>query len=259
MSIYGNPVMLGGSSGGGGGGTILSGSGNPPSAQGSNGDIYLQYVASPSIPSGATLLDFVYSPGVEINTGIPCNTASLAVEIDFMSDAGKLSEHGLFGGSWAANGFFFMFYQSKYRFHDGNAVLDINGATAEVYHTIRAEHNVGVTIDGVFHAQTTSGTNVSNPLKLTSKMGYFYGNAAYGRIKGFRAWSGATLLAEYIPVKDTNNVACFYDTVSQSYVYGSGTLTAGNAITPGEIADAYAKVNGVWQSLIGTSINDVTH
>lgn len=38
MSVWGNPVMLGG---GGGGATILSGTSAPTAAQGSNGDIYL--------------------------------------------------------------------------------------------------------------------------------------------------------------------------------------------------------------------------
>lgn len=42
MSIYGNPVMLGGS-GGGGGGQLLSGTSVPSSDTGNNGDTYIRY------------------------------------------------------------------------------------------------------------------------------------------------------------------------------------------------------------------------
>ena len=43
MSIYGNPVMLGGSGGGGGGGVVLSGTSSPTASLGNDEDLYIQY------------------------------------------------------------------------------------------------------------------------------------------------------------------------------------------------------------------------
>ena len=45
----------------------------------------------------------------------------------------------------------------------------------------------------------------------------------------FKIWEGDTLIYDFIPVLDSNNVACLYDKVSETYFYnaGSGTFLYG--------------------------------
>ncbi len=48
-----------------------------------------------------------------------------------------------------------------------------------------------------------------------------------GTIASFRVWNEkGTLIAEYLPALDKSNKACMYDSVNKKYVYYSGTCTA---------------------------------
>lgn len=86
----------------------------------------------------------------------------------------------------------------------------------------------------------TNGTNLSiNATSLNSSSNIilnaqvFRNNEAFrpqiARYYGFKVVNGNTTLVDLKPALDTNNLPCFYDEVSQAYIYhtGSGTPIAG--------------------------------
>ena len=88
-------------------------------------------------------------------------------------------------------------------------------------------------------------------------------NGAYqnwGAINGmtlfnFEIRENDQLVHKFMPAKDSNDVACVYDEIAEEYKYvNTGTLTW---IEPG-IIQAYQKVNGEWQSLLNSPINEKT-
>ena len=81
------------------------------------------------------------------------------------------------------------------------------------------------------HTFTSTGT-VTRELYLTAlnNNGALYGTGTTGRLYEFKLWDGnGDLILDMQPVKDSANVACLYNTVSQTLYYnqGTGTYTAG--------------------------------
>lgn len=246
-------------SGGGGGATILSGTSEPTAAQGSNGDIYLQYIDGSQLPSGFESVDYLESSGTQyIDTDIPCNTSDLACEVIWMPTYGHTNDRGIFGGAWATNGFFMMLDGGYCKMHDGGAVSTFTSAGAistTEYTTFKAEHGVGVTIDGTLYALVSTGANTSNTLKVLG--GLDGSRAARGRLKRCKIWSGSTLLAEMYPALDANDTPCLYDVVRNQAYYNAGSGTFNYGGTGNSITAALLKVSGAWQNLIGSDISDV--
>lgn len=54
------------------------------------------------------------------------------------------------------------------------------------------------------------------------------------RVYGVKIWDNDTLIHDFIPVLDENNVACLYDKIDDRYLYnaGSGSFIAGGVIAP---------------------------
>lgn len=75
-----------------------------------------------------------------------------------------------------------------------------------------------------------------------------------------KIFEGDTLVHYYLPALDGSDVPCLYDCITGDYIYnsGTGTLTVGSAATiEKSITNAYAKVDGAWQDLIGTGLDDI--
>lgn len=251
--------LIGMKSGGGGdsGVTILSGTDAPTAAQGDNGQIYLQYDAAPTLPTGYTLLNSIVLAGTQyINTGVPGDTADLTVDLVYRPAFGYTQETIVFGADWSTTGYFLMLYNGVWRYHSKGVVVD--GDTVDVldYSHIRTTPSL-LTVNGTDYAVSGSSTNSSNDLILgySSYQGGRYGR---GTLKSMAMWSGSTPLRDFWPVLDDNNVPCLYDTVNGDTYYNAGSGTFGyNPGAVNEITQAYAKVNGVWQWLLGTSIHDI--
>lgn len=246
---------------GGGSGTIITGAAPPTAAEGADGDIYLQYEDTASIisalPPDATLLSYIESSGTQwINTGVPGNTAGLRAEL--VAQPLATNDQGYFGNAWAANGFFLMVYQGKWRFHSGGSVVDDGAIDTAAYSTLLLENNK-LTVNGTPYS-LAGGVNQSGNLSMLYNFGSGYGGMAKARLRSAKLDDGNALLRDYCPVQDGNGVACLYDMVSQQYVYnsGSGVFTPGAPRGLNPIIAAYAKVNGAWQALIGTPAGDIT-
>lgn len=68
-------------------------------------------------------------------------------------------------------------------------------------------------------------TNTQNTIKI------FKGFNEYGsfQLKSFKIWKNNLLVRDFIPVKDSHDVVCLYDLVSEMFYYNTGT----GVFTPG--------------------------
>lgn len=265
MSIYGNPVMLGGSGGGGGGSTnVLSGTTAPISAQGNNGAMYLQY-------SDAGLKN---ATGQYINTGYSGKDNSRYI-IDFMLSEGQTIKYptpfGARSAPSAVNNASYLHlgngsnYTSGYVAWGNYQKATSLGASAIIGKRITIELSKSAyayTVDG----QRTEVSITGGTITDTTPIGIFTALCNSSPLQdigisgmvlySFAIYESDTLVHRYVPALDSNDVACVYDEVTSQYIYhsGGGTLE----YTPeGSISATYAKVNGAWQSLIGTDIDDI--
>lgn len=264
MSIYGNPVMMGGSGGGGGSTNVLSGTTIPTSSQGSDGDIYIHY-----LPAGIKNMNGQY-----VNTGYSANTNSKLV-CDFVVTEAQTSEYPtIFGARPNAGN-----TVSAISWHLAKSSYNYSGAMA-TWQNEASINGIGATgllgkfthvefENGLFklEANGISVEQVLTQVSITSstpeflfQMGINGSPSSFGQTKGimicrFKVYESNVLIHDFIPAKDQSDVVCLYDTIAHEYKYpNSGTL---EYIEEGAITATYAKVNGAWQDLIGTDIDDI--
>lgn len=250
---------------GGGSTNVLSGNSLPDSSFGDNGDIYLQYV-------GAGIKNTAY--GQCINTGYSANTNSKLV-CDFLVTENQSSEYPtIFGARPNAAD-----TASAISWHMAKGVRDYYGATitwqnqisingigavglfGKVAHVELENGLFKLTADGINVEQTlTEVSIVSSTPQFLFQMGVNGSPSSFGQTKGvivygFKIYENNVLIHDFIPAKDQSDVVCIYDSVADEYKYpNTGTM---EYVEAGKIVAAYCKVNGNWQSLIGTNINDV--
>ena len=125
--------------------------------------------------------------------------------------------------------------------------------------------NIVITEDGetvYTNSSTLSGTTADNNLTIFARNGsqYFF----VGNLYRLRIWDwldNGALIRDYIPaVRDSDDAVGLYELVQGQFCEnsGSGTLTSGGTATENDIIGTFAKVNGVWQPLTGTSVSDIT-
>lgn len=253
--------------GGGGGGStnILSGSTVPTSDIGEDGSLYL--MTTPESVKNTS--------GQYINTGYSGNDNSKYV-IDFMLTKAQTSKYPTpFGARSAANAVQNASYThlgNNYNYTSGyvawgtiQSTLSF-GASAFVGKraTIELSKNMlSYTVDGQKTDIPISGTTVTN----TTNVGIFAA-IANGSVNSemymdgmmlfsFEIYENDALVHKFVPALDGSNVACVYDEVTQEYKYHSGSGTLEYAAESDAITAIYLKVNGSWQPLIGSDIDDV--
>jgi hypothetical protein len=237
---------------GGGGVNILSGTDEPASNIGANGNIYLQYIIN-DLPSGYTRLQYIQSDGSQyINTGhVPTVNTSVKIKLNPQ----MISESGIFGSKWDLNGFFMMFYQSKFRWHTANAV-DSSGITLNNNYVIEAS-NTGYSVNGESYTNNPSTALGGNPISIfrPTSVGPYNPSGKF-KLYYFEIYENDILVKNLIPARrNLDNVVGLYDIVNNVFLMNSGT---GNFVSESSgIISAYCKVNSVWRDLIGTDIDDV--
>lgn len=98
--------------------------------------------------------------------------------------------------------------------------------TSGTAHTYKCYGTGNLDIDGINKVNRT--VNQTNT-KLWLFDCYAHTERAKGNFYYCKIWSNSTLVRDFIPVKDPNEVVCLYDKVEDKYYYniGSGTFTAG--------------------------------
>lgn len=292
MSVWGNPVTLGGGGGtaniqalsvtqngtytasggvdgyspvtvavpGGGGGStnVLSGTSDPSASQGRNGAMYLKYIA---VPSEYTRLEYIQSDGNQYIDTQYTPTALTSVELKLNPQ--NVQESAILGANWAMNGFFLMFYQSKFRWHSGSSAD--SGTVAVNTDYVVEVSNTSLTVDDATYG-VSSGSVIQQPIRLfsTTIAGGSGASNTKGRYKLYycNIYENGVLVMSLLPAKrKSDDEIGLYDSVGGNFYIngGSGNFVAGAEIATSEkpITSAYAKVNGAWQDLIGTDISDI--
>lgn len=258
----------GGGGGGGGGVTILSGNGKPSAGQGSNGDVYLNYVADP--PAGYALAEYLYGDGTQyIDTGVPARV-QLRVEIDckwngsgdqtVVGGNGNTNTTSVYLGYNSTNLRSYVGYANSWHDFDTGAIdhyrhnwiIDLKTGTQ----TIKVDGEVKATTSDVF-SESTSSTTLYAFSRSTGGSGF---NGYIYAIKIYDYLANEALIRHLVPmVRQADSAAGLYDLANDVFYVniGSGSFTAGPTVTGGSVTAAYAKVNGVWQPLVGTDINNI--
>ena len=270
MSIYGNPVMLGGS-GGGGETNILIGTSVPSAGQGNNGQIYFNYTNIGSAPSGYTRLTYIEASGTQyIDTGVPARQ-NLKIEIDYQCVFSSLTyfDQTVIGGSGAADsciywGYNWLSNQMSYYANFLGDWIDLTNLTDYDRHFM----SISAGSDGIY--LTRDGENIYSSATPATSMTYTNNliifnrpngsNPAYGKLYSLKIYDKANnnaLIRNFIPVKrNSDSVIGLYDLANNQF-YGNSGSGVFTGITAGEIISTYAKVSDTWQNLIGTNIKDI--
>lgn len=254
---------------GGGGATVLNGGSEPTSAIGDNGDIYLRYTAA-EVPEGYTQVSYLQSSGSQyINTGVVPNDVT-AIDIVFELLATPAQWSCLFGSqgnySTGANTLAATWTNSRFNFRWGSGSNQIGASSATALNTkyhYYGTDEVKFYVDDALQGSTSKGATNSD-LNLYLFCNNIRGQGARQHVQA-KIYSctiyGAnnTVLRHFVPALNGSNIAGMWETVTETFFTnsGSGTFSTGAAFQGGDIIAAYAKVNGAWQGLIGTNIDDI--
>jgi hypothetical protein len=261
-----NEVVVNISGGGGGSGNVISGTKNPSSNIGSDGDIYLKY-----LPAYIKNTNTQY-----INTGYSGNSDSKYV-IDFMLGSAQTSQYPTVFGARSEVGAVVnaSYFDSGVNYnHD---VSSIGWGTAQPQAFSFGDNSM---MNKITHIELESGickvvvddsentfTFTPTAFTGTTPIGIF-AMLIQGSIPGFttimnnmylfefKIYEDDVLIHDFVPIIDSNDTPCLHDIITDEYKYnaGSGTFEYSSG---GDIIAAYCKVNGAWQNLIGANIDDL--
>lgn len=184
-----------------------------------------------------------------IDTGIPCSTANLSVEMHYelTNDNQKWNDGFLFGDSSVRGTATFAAWRTKdedddpssQRYRDIDNIVFANEgnewvaelASSAIGRRVVSLHSNGTGyIDGTAYPYSgaESGDNSSKNLMLlgtdeTFDTGYNSDHFFKGNVYGIKVWSGDSLLRDFIPAATTNNEACLYDRVSGQFFMNSNS------------------------------------
>lgn len=245
-------------SGDSGSSNILEGTIEPSNSVGSNGSIYLKYTDVSVLPNNYTPIDYIKFNGNQyFNTGISSNTSNLRIVTNILITDTRTQ--GLWGSTWNPNGFLFIIYQSKFRFHSGGKNIDGGVAGTDTWYNIETNKNSLIINGTTYSLDNPSGIDNDANITIGNSTTGSQGSNAYMLIRYIQMYSGNTLVANYIPCLDSNNVPCFYDSIRNQTTYSSSSTAflGGSQISSGIITNAKLKKSNSWQDLIGSSIEDI--
>lgn len=253
----------------GSGVTVLSGTGEPSSSAGQNGNIYLKYndAQAYELPNNYTPLTYIETiSGAYIDTGVTPTVDTSAdlyglVPLEGSRYGNLLGEGDRSGRIWAIryteNGKAIQFLLGV----DGDAINSSDVTVGESY-DIHAEAGKLV-VNGTEYTGTTA-VSFSDPmstLKIFSDGGQ---QAASARISRCKIYEDGVLIRDMVPARCEGGAVAagtigMYDMVNDEFHYDTGgrTIVAGPVMVDDQITAAYLKVNGSWQNLFESSLDDV--
>lgn len=243
----------------GGGSTILSGTSAPTAAQGDNGNIYLKYNWNPPLPAGYTAAGYigVESAGPYIDTGV-ANASGAYYEVLAQYTATPGNNYGLFGAQTSQE-FAINYYGGVYFVIASNGrVVVPSGQTLQMHRFL--VDGSGISVDDGALTGAVDWSKATGRNYYIFAINYIGGvlNTANARVYGCKIWNGSTLVRNFVPcVRDSDDAIGMYDLVNSVFYgnSGSGSFIAGE--NGDAISNAYVKVSGAWQNLIGSNIGDV--
>lgn len=173
-----------------------------------------------SIPGSGGNEALLVPRGPYVDTGILGSTSGLKIQISLR--VMDVEEQAIFGASWSLTGFFLMTYRGAFRFHSGNVSVDSSQISKGELYNIEAT-KTGVTVNGTTYALSNPSGNDDNANILLFTTPNSQGSGTSGIVYSCKMYNGDTLLRDFSPATDNNNVACLYDAVSDTYFYNLGT------------------------------------
>lgn len=250
---------------GGGGGNIIYGTDAPAASQGSDGDVYFKYSAAGVKNTAGQYIDIEYSGG-------PNSVYVLEFSLASAQTTNWPTVFGVRDSAGSVSNAIGIHMSISERNYSGamvswsNAQTGISGigATAFIgkYGRIKLQSgSIEVTVGGV----TTSYPINVGTLTATQAHMCLFGMIAGGSLQAwsyinnmvlysFKIYEGESLVHSFVPAKDSSDVVCIYDEITQQYKYHSGGGTL-QYIESNEITNAYLKQNGAWVNAIGATIN----
>ena len=245
---------------GGGSTNILSGTSAPTAGQGSNGDVYLR-TSKEALKS---------TTGQYVNTGYHGNNDS-QYKIEFKLLSAQTSTYPTPFGARSAPGSvqnasyvhlgtnnYIAWGSSQYANQLNFSMNDLIGKDAIL--ELKAGY-CKLSFDGIDYDYTFSPTSISDTTSIAIFAALWNGVIDNTLCNDMVFYSmeikeNNSIVHKYVPKVDNNNIPCVYDEIEQTYLYnaGSGSFTY---VESGKILNAYCKVSGAWQNLIGTDIDDV--
>lgn len=230
---------------------ILTGVVAPTPSLGDNGDIYLQY----GLPSDYDALDYIQGTGTQYLKVMykPNVTTKAKLKVNCQSTG----EMAILGATWAIQGFFLMTYQGKFRWHSANAV-DSGAIETNTDYEVEVS-TTSLIVDGTSYP-SLSGDPTGYPIGIFKTDQSTQGPYGAFKLYYLKIYNGNALCNWLIPAKRiSDDVVGMYDVIGREFLtnLGTGAFQYGSVINNNNAYDFYCKVNGAWQFLIGTNINDI--
>jgi hypothetical protein len=185
------------------------------------------------IMSNYTQLEYIKSTGTQyMDTGV-VPSSTLETEISFTPTDG-LREHAIFGSSWAANGYFLMFFHEQIRWHSGGNWVDIGSYSAGDKVVCHCTNN-HIIVNGVVYS-INGGENTTDTIKILDDMGYTSPESGkgIGKIEYVKMWENGKLIKDFVPAEYSDGRIGLYDLIGKTFYgnLGSGSFEAGPKIKP---------------------------
>lgn len=251
-------------SGGGGSTNIMSGVVIPSASDGDDGDIFI------------LCTDIGVSVNAEngyILTGLTVNDFDKVEAKVLLTEYQSGKYYSLFGVSASATAG--ASGGKTFRFRDGNSNYGAVGYGGSWYYASSGFFNSGspyeieITVKSGTQKVVANGTTIltangSGALTASKEVallnnnlnGSPSGSGFKGVLYNCKFYSGDTLLRDFVPSLDNNDVPCLYDNVTRDFFYYSVSDKL-SLIDSGTIISIYLKVNGAWVPIEGQDIDDV--
>ena len=244
-----------------GGVNILSGTSDPTSSQGINGQIYLKYVDYEEDYTFKEYLEVGSTAGPYLDTGVYFKSSQeYEAKIQMFDTQTNNTVH--FGCWVSGKDTMIYYYNSKIGFLVGGS-----GAA----HTITLDNNAhiykatqsGLLMDGSSVGNAPNWSNVPTTAKYYMFKDTAHNGAINTRIYYTKIWDNGELVAHFIPAeRNSDNVYGMLNLVDGTFLtnVGSGSFSVGStapSVNAKPIISQFIKINGVWQALEMSDITDV--
>ena len=190
-----------------------------------------------------TLLDYIEATGTQyIDTGVKAYGLTTNFEIkfaptrltnyNFIFSARESSSSRRFDIGWGQN--ISASVGCWFAYNTYNAVDSLDENFAVDNPIIVKKQDSEVYVDNTLKYTFSSLTDFTTPVNVAIFANNTNGtiaNYAGAKLYYFKIYNGSTLVRDFIPAKDSNNVVCLYDKVTKTFFYnkGTGTFTAGTS------------------------------
>lgn len=180
---------------------------------------------------GKITLPYLKSSGTQyIDTGFKPNNNTRVIMKYVVLSSGNRPTQALFGGRIAdSNAMFEMFIINNSYFRPGYGAkntLQITGTSDKLVLIDMNKETTTINGTSVSYSSETFQSNYSLTLFGVNDGGTVEAaTMATAKLYSCQIYDNSTLIRDYIPIKDYNNVACLYDKVNEQYYYNVGTGT----------------------------------